>query len=301
MIQIVTDLKDSNAITHAGSFHADDIFSTIFLSKFQDIYLYRAQELDPNEDYSSKIVFDIGYGEFDHHGINARIRDNGLKYSAFGLLFERFGREYIKAKGIADVEECYSMFLHEFILQIDAIDNGVFPSNPKNYSITSLSMLIELFNRTWKEEKSTNEAFQEGLTIGELIFNRIEKRIFDKMAAKALVEKSIQESQDQILILKEYMPFTDFLLNSQEEKAQNILYAIFPSNRGGYNIRAIPKENGSAQTRKPFPKSWGGKSKEELFQLTNIPTFHFCHVNLFLCSCDTLEDALLIAKLAIKK
>ena len=34
------------------------------------------------------IVFDIGRGEFDHHQKDSRIRENGVPYAAFGLLWD---------------------------------------------------------------------------------------------------------------------------------------------------------------------------------------------------------------------
>lgn len=295
MIQLVSKIEEANAITHAGSFHADDIFATIFLSKMQDIYLYRANEITGK--YPDKIIFDIGYGEFDHHGNNARIRENGIKYSSFGLLFEKYGKKYLKQLNVEEIDSCYEIFLKEFIMQIDAIDNGVFPSNPKDYKITTLSGIIELFNKTWKEEE---DSFLNGLFVGELIYNRIEKRIIDKFEAKNKVEEAISKCEGPILILDTYLPFMDFLLSSKQEQAKNILFAIFPSNRGGYNIRAIEKSIHSHEKRREFPKEWGGKSKDELVELTGISSIHFCHINLFLCACETLEDAKAIAQLAIK-
>lgn len=301
MITLVNKIEEANAITHAGTFHADDVFSSIFLSKFKEIKLYRAKEISELDGIKDKIVFDIGYQEFDHHGPDAKIRDNGLKYSALGLLFEHYGYDYFKKKKIENVKEIYDIFLKDFIMQIDAIDNGVFPSNPKDYNITSLSQVIEWFNVTWKERIDNNEQFLQACYVAELIWNRIEQRILDKYSAKKRVEASIIASTNHILLLEEYMPFMDFLLESKHENAKHILFAIFPSNRGGYNIRTINKELGTHQNRLDFPKEWGGKTPEELKHITNIATFRFCHPNLFLCSCDTLEDAYQIAFLAINQ
>lgn len=301
MLTLVDNLKEANAVTHGGSFHADDVFSSVFLSKMHDIKLYRTNEIKETDDVTNKIVFDIGYQEFDHHGPNARIRENGIKYSSFGLLFERFGRSYLNQKGMEEVEECYQLFLREFVLQIDALDNGIFPPSPKDYTITTMSYVIELFNKTWKENANNNENFYKAYQIAELIFDRIEKRIIDKLSAKKIVEKAIEESQNNILYLEEYMPFMDFVLTSQNEKAKSIFFAIFPSNRGGYNIRAINQEIGNHKNRVDFPTEWGGKTKEELEKLTNIKSFRFCHTNLFLCTTDTLEDAYRVANLAIQK
>lgn len=304
MIKLVSNPNLANAITHSGIFHADDIFSTIFLSKlFPEINLYRAKEWNDNKTKQKikKIIYDIGYGDFDHHGENAKIRENGIKYSSFGLLFEKYGKGYLKKYKDINIDLAYQTFIKEFILQIDAIDNGIFPEKNKDYSIFYLSEIIEMFNKTWLEEKNEDATFLEAIQIGKLIFERIEKRIIDKLKAQEEVEKSIQNSQKHKLILSRYMPFMEFVIKSKNKKAEEIYFAIFPSNRGGYNIKAINKEIGIYQNRIDFPKEWGGKNKEELFEITKIKTFRFCHPNLFLCSCDTLEDAIKIADLAIKQ
>ncbi len=301
MFQLVKNSNDANAITHGGTFHADDVFATVFLSKIYDIKLYRTNDITQIEDVENKIVFDIGLKEFDHHGMNAKIRENGIKYCSFGLLFEQFGKNYLEKKNVVDIEECYKIFLKEFVIQIDAIDNGIFPNNPKEYTLKTLEYVIDIMNKTWKEEGDNNKEFIKAFEIAQIIFDRIEKRIIDKMCAKELVEVAISKSENDILFLEEYMPFMDFLLNSKVEKAQNIKFAIMPSNRGGYNIRAINKEVGTHNLRLDFPKEWGGKSKEELVSITKISTFRFCHTGLFLCSCDTLDDAFQIANLAIKQ
>ncbi len=44
------------------------------------------------EDYEG-IVFDIGRGQYDHHQRDSRVRENGVPYAAFGLLWEKFGPE----------------------------------------------------------------------------------------------------------------------------------------------------------------------------------------------------------------
>lgn len=301
-IKLTKDIKKAQYVTHAGSFHADDVFSTIFLGKlFGKITLFRANELDEITDFNKKIIYDIGYGEFDHHMDDARIRSNGIKYSSFGLLWEKYGYDYLKEKGVEDKELANHFFLKDFIMQIDAFDNGIFPKNPKDYSISSLASIIELCNPTWKETTDSNQAFLKAIELGEIIFNRIEQRILDKVAAKSFVEDAINASDGEILILNQYLPFMDFVLNSTSEKASRLVFAIFPSNRGGYNVRAINKELGHCENRLNFPSSWGGKSKEELVQLTEIQTFRFCHKNLFLCSCDTLEDALKISSLALSQ
>lgn len=302
MIEIKENLTDANCVTHAGSFHADDIFATIFLEKiFQNIYLYRTNEITSDMKLEDKIVYDIGLGKFDHHQKEVKTRTNGIKYCSFGLLFEHFGRDYLKKLCPANVEEVYQMYLNEFVYQIDAIDNGIFPEINCSYKITTISDIIALFNKTWCEEKDSNLCFLECISVARVIYNRIEQRILDKIKAKSFVEDAIAKSESEILVLEKYMPFMDFLITSQNPKASQILFVITPSNRGGYSIQTVHKALDTYENRLDFPSEWGGLTKEELVTKTGIKTFRFCHKNLFCAASDTLEDALAIADLAIQK
>ena len=96
------------------------------------------------------------------------------------------------------------------------------------------------------------------------------------------------------------MPFQDFVINSDNLRAKEILYAIYPSNRGGYGIQAIQKNVNTFENRKPFPASWRGLNDIELQNISGIKTARFCHNAGFLCTTETLEDAILLAKKAVK-
>ena len=73
-----------SAITHAGKFHADDVFCAALLTYLNpNIQIKRVFELP--EEYEG-IAFDIGNGLYDHHQKNSRVRENGIPYAAFGLL-----------------------------------------------------------------------------------------------------------------------------------------------------------------------------------------------------------------------
>ena len=75
----------NKAFTHAGKFHADDVFSAALLRYFNpEIRIERGFQVPPGYD---GLVFDIGDGEFDHHARNSPVRENGVPYAAFGLLW----------------------------------------------------------------------------------------------------------------------------------------------------------------------------------------------------------------------
>ena len=77
--------KDASAFTHSGKFHADDVFSAALLLYLNpEIQIIRGNQVP--EEFTG-IVFDIGRGQYDHHQKDSRIRENGIPYAAFGLLW----------------------------------------------------------------------------------------------------------------------------------------------------------------------------------------------------------------------
>ena len=67
-----------------SKFHADDVFATALLQILRpDIKITRGFVVPDDFD---GIVYDIGFGMFDHHQEPRETRPNGIPYAAFGLL-----------------------------------------------------------------------------------------------------------------------------------------------------------------------------------------------------------------------
>ena len=104
-IKLTKNLNEANLITHSGTFHADEIFATLILSKIiPEITLIRIPELREKVN-ENVIVYDIGGGKFDHHqfGGNGK-RQNGVKYAACGLIWKEFGKELLSKYKVTKVD-----------------------------------------------------------------------------------------------------------------------------------------------------------------------------------------------------
>lgn len=301
MINIIKNFEEANFVTHAGKFHADEIFATILLEEiYGEINLIRLPEVD-GLNLDNKFVYDIGGGEFDHHQIGGNgQRNSGIKYAAFGLVWKAFGRKFLEQKNANNIEDCFYMFDKNFVQFIDAGDNGQIKYENIDIKLVTLSDVIEGFNPNWNEDIDSDEKFKEALQIAKKIFNNKIESTIAKCDAKKFVEQAIEKSENGIMILDKFMPYQEFVLESTNPKAQNILYAVFKSNRKGYTIRAIPKELGSFANRKKFPDTWCGLRNEELQKVTGVSTATFCHNAGFICVADNLEDALKLAELAVR-
>lgn len=298
-LTITKDINDANLITHAGTFHADDVFATAFLTKIIDNpVLYRINNYS-NDIKTDAIVYDIGGGEFDHHQINAKVREENFKYSSIGLLFEKFGEKYIRTLVDDNIEEIVCEIDKNLIKQIDAIDNGVFPYIECEYNVTLLSDIISLFNPTWDDKTDRDELFLNAVKLAEFIFDREVNKIISKIKARDKVIEAIKENDGSILYLEEFMPFKDFILESTNPKALDIKFVIFPSIRGGFTVHTVPTSKLIRDPRLRFPVSISGLRDEELRNKTGIKTATFVHADGFIGAAETLEDAFLLANYAL--
>lgn len=271
--------QNATAFTHSGKFHADDVFSAALLLYLNpEITITRGNRVP--EDFDG-IVFDIGRGRYDHHQKDSRVRENGIAYAAFGLLWEELGAEILG-------EELSDKFDESFVQPLDNNDN----TGEKN----ELASLIGNFNPTWDAEGSNDEAFFQAVSVaGMILENKFDRYRGNERADKRveeIYERHMQAFHDRekhsedakILILPEFVPCQKFLSETP------VAFVIFPSSRGGYCIQPQKKEY-SMNYKCSFPSEWLGLENEELQEVTGLKTAGFCHKGGFLMTTGTLEDA----------
>ena len=302
-IIITENIEEADLITHNGTFHSDEVFSTVLLSKVLKKDILKLCRTSNIKEGITGFVYDVGYGKYDHHqpGGNGE-RKNRIKYSSFGLVWRDFGKDYLKQLNCLQIEEVWSMVDKKLVQNIDAIDNGQLGKLTQfDFEVVTLPNLISMYNSNWDDEQANqNEMFLKAVQFAQTVFDRFIISVVSKIRAKSRVEDAIENSKNQILILEKFMPWKEFLLDSENEKAKNILFVVFPSNRGGYNVYAVPKENGSFESRKLFPAKWAGLKDEELSKISGVATATFCHTGRFICATRTKEDAIKIARIAVE-
>ena len=289
MSNLSEQIKQNNAtaFTHSGKFHADDVFSSALLLYLNlEIRIIRGNKVP--EDFDG-IVFDIGRGRYDHHQKDSRIRENGIPYAAFGLLWEELGAEILG-------EELAQKFDESFVQPLDNNDN----TGEKN----ELATLIGNFNPTWDAQGGNDEAFFQAVSVaGMILENKFERYLGNERADKR-VEEILEEHQKailsgekskeeaRILILPEFVPCQKRLSET------DIAFVIFPSNRGGYCIQPQKKEY-SLNYKCSFPVEWLGLENEELVAATGLSSAGFCHKGGFLMTTGTLEDAVKACEISL--
>lgn len=270
-------MKIKKAFTHGGKFHSDDVFSAALLRiLFPEIEIIRGFVIP--EDFDG-LVFDIGLGAFDHHQEKKEVRENGCPYAAFGLLWREFGTRLLN-------EEEALLFDESFIQPLDYSDNTGEPCD--------LARRISIFNPSWDEEGDADEFFFRAVDIAQAILER--QLVYAKGREKAnlMLEEAMEHMENHILILPRFIPWKKYLVDSE------VYFAIFPSERGGYNAQPAIEDAEEEIFKVPFPQEWWGKPKEELQKISGIETLTFCHATGFLLAADTLEDAVKACEEAMK-
>lgn len=279
----IKELKElpeiKQGFTHGGKFHSDDVFATALLKiLYPKIKITRGFEVP--EDFDG-IVYDIGKGRFDHHQADKEVRENGVPYAAFGLLWREFGG-YLVGK-----EEARK-FDERFIQPLDLSDNtGVY---------NDMASAIGNFNPVWDDETPAESRFWEAEAIAKkFLKNYINKVKGSERAGsivKEAVKKTLESDRKNVMILDRYVPWKKYTVGT------GILAVVYPSKRGGYAAQVVPVSEDDNTPSSHWPHKWWGASAEDLPELSKIPTMRFCHANGFLLTCDTLEDAVKAASMA---
>lgn len=302
-IIITKNPYEATHITHSGIFHGDEVFATVILAKVAELQgknVVLARTFKVPENLSDDvIVYDIGGGALDHHqkGGNG-IRANEVPYAACGLVWSEFG--HLLTADSSNHGFVWRIVESMLIQGVDAVDNGSLPKMDYPARILSVSSIISTFNPLWDSEEESDEAFLKAVSMAEIIFDNVLNSAKAKARAEEIVEEAIEKSEGGVMVLNRFAPWQEFIFSSENPKAKEILFVVFPSNRGGFNWQGVPECPGSFNVKKATPKKWWGLSVSDLQNVTGVATATFCHNNGFLGAADTLEDTIKMARLAVE-
>jgi len=292
-------MNEITIATHNGNFHADDVFSIAALKAIFPTYkLIRTRNLDVIA--QADIVIDVGgeydaeAGRFDHHQRGgAGERENGIPYSSFGLVWQKYGLEL--CQGNQDVANSVDAGL---VSTIDAIDCGYAEGVAKGMTQgISLSQTISMFNPTWQEDSHFDTCFDEAVNFASRVLTRFIASASGGINAKAIVAEAIEKAEDpRVIVLEKYTPWkrTVHALSTQA------LYMVYPSGSGPWRIQTVPVEPGSFEDKKSLPIAWAGLSNEALQDVTGIDDAMFCHNGLFIAGAESFESTMKMAEIALQ-
>lgn len=249
--------------THAGVFHADDVFSTALLKiVFPELSINPKRVFVLPPDFKG-LAYDIGFGEFDHHQReNVPEYEDGTKKAAFGLLWDALGEETYGYDVYQDIKD-------NFIKPLDENDNyGSVVSFGK--AKHPLADAIGCFNPNFDEDanKVADAYFKKAVHVAKMILEEKINSSISLYKGKSIVEEAPIVSKFKILpkfaCWKQFLP-------------EGCIGVVFPSLRGGYAIQVRDSDI------TPLPEEWLDEKPEGCA---------FVHNSLFLASFETEEQAI---------
>ena len=285
---IISIMRIHHAYTHYGTHHADDVTSTAFFVELHSLlyrlfyheYSYKefvtrityvSPYIKKEETDGHAIVYDVGFGKFDHHDKhNIKLRppriiknkeNVEIPYASLGLLWKYYGRLYLILSYLVRydeypndriVEKFFNRFDTNVILPIDARDNGIFDLTDSNYSETianfnamrSYSVSEFTFNKPLTgifKNISSDFAFNYACDFADRAFSGWICNALKDMKDAQFVEKQLEnhDPTNSVLVLNRYVKLDDATLESHPE----IHYCVYPSsrNKGCWCAQSIQK------------------------------------------------------------
>lgn len=305
-IRVTSNPNDANLITHTGTFHADEVFATVILSKsFMGMATVLRTVVVPEKEFveTEPIIYDIGGGKLDHHqkGGNGT-RENGVPYASAGLVWKEYGLKILcstfNGATVAEIKFIFDYIDKNLIQGVDAYDNGVLPKADYPAQSMNISEIIRNFNPTWDSEETSDIAFIQAVNFAEVIFDKLIETAHAKAKSESIIEEAISNSKRGIMILSQQIDWQDAFFSSSNPKAKEINYVIFPSNRNDYKVRCVPDELNGFGQKMPLPVKWRGLKNEELQKCSGVSDAIFCHPNGFIAAAASFKGALQLAELA---
>ena len=262
--------------THAGIFHADELFCTA-LFRILNPEFKVTRGFNPEES-NADVIYDIGGGEFDHHG-EPEFRDDGtgIPYASFGKVWRKYGCLFLNEAG-------QKRFDRQFVERLDAHDNG----GARN----QLSEVISSLNPNWDDPTETPDTqFQIALNFVQGILQRqiVSAQAFEKAEN---IANDVKNQDTVVGVIEHFAPIIGYLAGNQSDKK----FLVYPAIRGGWNAQVIPVAPGSRDPKCPFPKEWWGQPKDRL-----PDGITFCHNTGFMIAASTKEAAIKACAVALEK
>jgi len=301
--------------THSGVFHGDDVFSLAAADiLWPGTEILRVRELPKDFSFGKgDIALDIGgefsptKGIFDHHykgGNDDQKAAIGKFWSYYGMIIvdkvmvnNNYSDESIKL--IAD------KVYNDLLASIDRADIGVSDWTPVSDDIQHLSAsaFINLMNVDVFNEESQFDNFMVAVNAAKIaLIGAIHQA--QKWVEMKNIIRDARRDYKSVLILEKGGPWQEHVL--ADSKYNDILYVIFPSERGGYCIQCVPDQLDSFGTRKLLPEEWSGLRGQELAAIIrnledSFSPSLFCHSERFIGGAETMKDIMKLAYLAVYK
>ncbi|WP_113911811.1 MYG1 family protein [Roseovarius dicentrarchi] len=299
----------THLVTHSGGFHADELLSSVILTRlFPEAELIRSRDKAWTSPGEYRIVYDVG-GQFDaaaqifdHHQRPNPLRSDGQPYSSFGLIWQHYGRDYLRAMSVPehDIEAIHGSFDRGFVLPVDLLDNGAVDAAEAGPLFASLTLpvLLESLKPVFddRSDGADDRAFMAALPVARAFVEAQIKRKAAKYRAEALVMAAIEAAgAGRVLELPMGMPFR---AGVEKVGGDHLLFVIHP--RGtDWALTTIRIGDDTFDNRADLPAAWAGLTDAALEVASGVKGAKFCHNGRFIAVAASRDAVLKMADIAV--
>ncbi|MSR87949.1 MAG: MYG1 family protein [Candidatus Zambryskibacteria bacterium] len=282
-------------VTHDSRFHTDDVFAVatlILVIGEAEVVRSRDPEVQATADYlvDTGMQYDPARHMFDHHQLEGGgVRENGIPYASFGLVWKEYGEKVAGGKREAGIIE------QRLVQAIDANDNGIVISLDKFEGIRQYG-LADFFN-SFVESRDPEHLYSVFMNVVTIAKDLLVREI--AIARKLIVDESkilsyLDKSGDRRVVVMDenLMGWKDLFRHKPE-----VLYVVHPRPDGKWSLSTI--QDDMYVSRKSLPASWAGLKDEELQKVTGVYGSIFCHKALFMAVTSSKEAAIKLAEIAL--
>lgn len=322
-------------------FHCDEVLANVMLRYTQEysqaaLIRTRAQEVLDQLDIVTDVgsVFDPSKNRFDHHqrSFNMAWHEDEnkpavegepfkIKLSSAGLVYKYFGKEILatilkevwpeSTYSEGELEKIYQKLYKNFILEVDAMDNGVKIAAEQNYHVnTNLGTRVSRFNKPWNAPASfkQNEQFRLAMRVAEeeLLWHIYSiSQVFwpaRKQVEEAWAGRETFYPSGEFMYIENSCPWKDHLYNLEIENGKEgiIKFVFYKDGRGMYRVQTVAPKCSGYDMRVPLCKAWRGLRAEELKVVAGeLQDIEFVHHSGFIGGTYNLQTALKMAELSI--
>jgi uncharacterized UPF0160 family protein len=287
--------------THDSSFHTDDIFAVAtLLLKFPNAEVVRSRKPEVHAEcdfvVDTGMLYDPEQNRFDHHmPEGAGVRENGIPYASFGLVWKKFGEGI--AGGVREAE----IIDIKLVQPVDAHDNGVAIAEYRFEGVSEYTIGHFMFSYLTKEDNTAerlHEVFMNNVGIAKELLIREIIRAKDVVVGEGLVQSLYEKSADKRLI--ELLDENELPWKQVLSKLPEPIFVLYKRRDDDWGVKAVPDTTKPyGHNRRDFPKAWAGLEGKKLQEVSGVSDASFAHAKLFMVAAKSKEGALELAEKAL--
>lgn len=264
-------------VAHDGTFHPDDVFAVacIQLVEGAENVVIKRTRIQSEIDVADWVV-DVGAEydperlRFDHHQIGAPVRDNGIQYAAFGLVWKHYGE---KISGSAEVAK---MIEEKIVWPIDMNDVGQVTHEISEAGVAPLTFFdfIDSYQPAWGRESEADQSFVQAVEVAREYLVRVIAKMKARLAMFEYANRLYESAEDKRIIVSDRKLSTGAFKDKPEVIAVMSPRDTVPDQ---WVVAAIPSNPETFEYPVKFPESWRGLRDEDLAKESGIKNAVFCH------------------------